>query len=102
MAVAGKTYGEIYVEVSAGKGCGSKWNINGIHFRAVSCRNTLEVRGKNRFAVITVIYIRELHWIYQNVSFQGNNWTLRIIIIYLKANFWTWKLIEKNGLILPQ
>ena len=27
---------EIYVEVSAGKGNHSKWNINGIHFLAIS------------------------------------------------------------------
>ena len=55
-------------------------------------------RGKkNHFAIITVIYIREQHWIYQNVRFQGNNWTLRIIIIHLKGNFWAGKLIEKNG-----
>lgn len=37
---------EIYVDVSAGKGNHSKWNINGIHFLAVSCRHTLEVQGK--------------------------------------------------------
>lgn len=58
-----KTHEEMHVEGSAGKSNRSKWNINGIHFLAVSCRNTLEVQGeKNHFAVITVIYIREQHW----------------------------------------
>lgn len=55
---------------------------------------------KNHFAVITVIYIREQHWIDQNVRFQGNNSTLTIIIIHLKGNFWASKLMGKNGLIL--
>ena len=58
--------------------------------------------GKNHFTIITVIYIREQPWIYQNVRFRGNNCTLRIIIIHLKDNFWARKLIEKNGPILPQ
>lgn len=41
-----KTHEEMYVEGSAGKSNRSKWNINGIHFLAVSCRNALEVQGK--------------------------------------------------------
>lgn len=57
-------------------------------FFAISCRNSLEVqKEENRFTVITVIYIREQHWMYQNVRFQGNNWTLTIIVIHLKGNF---------------
>lgn len=101
MAFVKKTQEGMYGEGSAGKSNSSKWNINGIHFLAVSCRNTVEVHGKkNHFAVITVIYIREQHWIDQNVRFQGNNSTLTIIIIHLKGNFWASKLMGKNGLIL--
>lgn len=43
--------------------------------------------GENHFTVITVIYIREQLWIYQNVRLQGNNWTLTIIVIHLKDTF---------------
>lgn len=57
-------------------------------FSTSSCRNSLEVeKGENHFTVITVIYIREQLWIYQNARFLGNNQPLTIIVIHLKDTF---------------
>lgn len=89
---------EIYVEVSAGKGNHSKWNINGIHFLAMSPEGTLwKCREKNHFVIITVIYIREQHWIYKNVSFYKAITGPSESSYPFKGNFWARKLIEKNG-----
>lgn len=65
-------------------------------FLLFPARTLWKCKGKNHFAVITVIYLREQHWTDQNVRFQGNNWTLTIIIIHLKGNFWASKLIGKK------
>lgn len=70
-------------------------------FSTISCRNSLEVeKGENHFTVITVIYIREQLWIYQNARFQGNNWPLTIVVIHFKDTFCDGEEMEEIAPVL--
>lgn len=70
-------------------------------FSTISCRNSLEIqKEENHCTVITVIYVREQLWIYQNARFQGNNWALTIIVIHLKDSFCDGEEMEEIAPVL--